>query len=179
MIPPAVQDPVAKLAARLEAEAEALHPRVGDRTVPRPLRGAARVLLREVFVAVGEAPSRDMAGRRVWVARARDLLKSLAALSDEMGGGAGARHEFYRGDRLGVIRRMEPVRIRFVVGRLGGPEDFRRFDLLARLAARVEWLWERIAQARPDLFEREEEEEEEAGGRAREEYELLWGKVRR
>lgn len=170
-------DPVARLVGELEAMAPRFRERLADRALPRELRSRLRGLLADVFRVVETAPPPGDKGRREWSQEARPLLARGRGLDEEI-----ARHDapprpFYARGRLGVIRVVEPVRIRFVVGRLGVAQDFERFTVLRRFLARVDWLWERLRKARPDLFEAREEAE--ARKAERDENELVWGRVTR
>jgi len=171
-------DPVARLVGELEATAARFRGRLGDRSLPRDLRSRLRALLTDVFRAVESAPPPGDKGRLDWYRAARPLMGRADELDAEI-----ARHDepprpFYDRGRLGVIRVMEPIRIRFVVGRLLAIRDFDRFTMLGRFEARVDWLWERLRKGRPDLFEPREDEDEKKKSE-REENELVWGRVQR
>lgn len=170
-------DPVQKHVGELEAMALQFREHLADRTLPRELRSGIRALLTEVFRVVESAPAPGDKGRLEWVRDSRPLEARGQEIVAAIERFRKPPTPFYEKGRLGMIRVMEPVRVHFVVGRLGVAEKDDRFGMLGRLVRRVDWLWDRLRAARPDLFE--PEAEDKAAKTYRDENELVWGRVTR
>ena len=173
----APSDPVRRLAALLEEGARDLHTRLGNRKVPKFLRARGRRFLREVFQLVESAPEPAVRRRKAWVDSARAMIRRLAEIDERFAGFERPPAPFYTQGRLGLIRLREPLRVRFVFDRLRMQGNVENAALVDGLERRVDWLWDRIRLARPDLFE--EVPERKPVKVFRDIYELVWGKVGR
>ena len=169
-------DPVGRLTDRLEEAAQDTRERLGNLSLPRPLRSRGRRLLAEVFRHVQASPAESARkGRVAWVKGARALLKRFTDLDEWLAPYERPPQPFYAKGRLGMLRLMEPLRVRFVFDRLRLERAEEEQPLAKGLVRRVDWFWERIRRARPDLFE--ETPEREPVRIFRDLYELVWGKV--
>ncbi len=151
-------------AAQQLADALGASTRAHVRPAVAEARRGARELLREAFVRCEQLRGSDEGGeaealpdpaalttRRAVDALLQRLEGTRAVLqyrpwADALGTGD-ASGGFYQGDRLGVIRRIEPVRIRFFHDTLLPAADPRRFEIVERFVRQVRWFLERLDQA--------------------------------
>lgn len=127
----------------LEAQAEVIAKRlrVVRKRAPKAIIKRGRELLESLHVVIHRSEGED---RRAVVARRLELARSLEDFESELRGLRGFVPVLYTRHRLGVVRRYDPIRIKWLVDPEYLDKYMDRFLARAdRAIARLEWFYER------------------------------------